>query len=89
MTLTEHASNRLAQRAISVKDIDIVNKYGQARNRSGGAIELVITEKAASYAIDLLKAEMKKIEKMKNKSFIIDGEIVITAFHSHKRYLHG
>ncbi len=89
MTITDHASNRLAQRAISAKDIDIVNRYGEARNRFGGAVELVITEKAASFAINLLKAEMKKIEKMKNKSYIMDGETIITAFHSHKRYLHG
>ena len=89
MTITDHAKTRLAQRAIAVKDIDIVNKYGEARNRSGRAVELIITEKAASYAINLLKAEMKKIERMKNKSFILDGETLVTAFHSEQRYLHG
>lgn len=89
MTITDHASSRLAQRAISIKDFDIVNKYGESRNRSGGAIELVITEKAAAFAINMLKAEMKKIERMKNKSFILNGEVLITAFHSQKRYLNA
>lgn len=86
MIITDHASVRLAQRAISVKDFDIVNKYGEERARTGGAVELIITEKAASFAINLLKAEMKKIERMKNKSFIFEGETLITSFHSYKRY---
>lgn len=89
MTITEHANVRLAQRAIPMKDFDIVNKYGESRNRSGGAVELIITEKAAAFAINLLKAEMKRIERMKNKSFILDGEVLITAFHNQKRYLNG
>ncbi|MFV8258270.1 hypothetical protein ACNQKP_10700 [Bdellovibrio bacteriovorus] len=86
MKITSHASCRGAQRGISLNSFDLIYKYGEARKRSGGVSELVITTKAAQMAIQVLKDEIKKIEKMKNKAFVFDGETLITTFHSTERY---
>jgi len=48
-------------------------------------MEMVITERAASAAISELKHQIKMIERMKNKSFVVDGDTVITAFHAFEK----
>lgn len=85
MTFSTHAEVRCNQRGISKRSLQFIYRYGQERRRSG-AIEIVITDRAASEAISELKNEIKMIEKMKNKSVLVDGESVITTFHSFEKW---
>jgi len=85
MTFSSHAEARCSQRGISKQSLQLVYRYGEERRR-GGAIEMLITDRAAADAISELKNEIKLIEKMKNKSFIVEGETVITTFHSFEKW---
>lgn len=84
MNFTRHAEIRTAQRGISSTALSLVTEHGEIRRRRG-AMEMVITERAASAAISELKHQIKMIERMKNKSFVVDGDTVITAFHAFEK----
>lgn len=85
MRFSNHALERAAQRGIAIGSFDRVARIGEARRRAG-ATEFIITARAADQAIAELKREIHEIERLKNKSFIVDGESVITTFHSHEKW---
>ncbi len=49
-------------------------------------MEYLITSRAAHRAISELKREIREIERLKNKSFIVDGNSVITTFHAFEKW---
>lgn len=85
MRFSNHALERAAQRGIALDSFDRVARIGESRRRDG-ATEFIITARAADRAIAELKREIHEIERLKNKSFIVDGESVITTFHSYEKW---
>lgn len=85
MRFSRHAQKRMSQRGIKEHDFNFILAYGEQRYRDG-VTEITLTNKAADQIIMAYKKQISAVEKMKNKSFIIDGDNVLTAFHGFKKW---
>lgn len=79
MNLTNHASCRMNQRAISKDILEIVLSLGTFKSAKGGAEKFFFGKKQRQAAISDLKRMIHVFEKAENTNVIIaDGEIITT-----------
>lgn len=81
LTLTNHATARLAQRSIRVKDADLIAMIGTEVD--GGYL---VREKDVQDAQRLLKAILDRISRLRGKRLVVADGQVITAYHASKTY---
>lgn len=80
LVLTDHARMRMQQRGLNVNDIEVIAKHGVFVE--GG---LMLTEKVARSATNLLRQEIAMIDRLKGKRVVCDGHTVVTAYHPGRR----
>ncbi len=80
MQLTDHASKRLRQRAMSPFDVELIVAHGTPV-RDG----YLLRERDVSERVSELKEEINNLERLKNRVVIADGNAVITAYPPSKR----
>ncbi|WBQ11044.1 DUF4258 domain-containing protein [Hyphomonadaceae bacterium ML37] len=81
LTLTKHARTRLQQRGLKAKDIELIAEYGETIERG-----LLMTAEAVDEALADLRNKISRLEKLKGRVLITDGEIAITTYRAnHKK----
>lgn len=79
MNLTNHASCRMNQRAISKDILEIVLAFGAFESAKGGAEKIFFGKKQSQAAISDLKRKIRMYERAENTNVIIaDGKIITT-----------
>ena len=80
MTLTKHARKRGRQRGFSRQIIDIVLEKGRPQFAPGGATKVFLGEKESQAVITELKRAIQIMDKAKNSTLIIDGNVILTLY---------
>jgi hypothetical protein len=80
MNLTNHASCRMSQRAISEDILEIVLAHGTFKRAQGGAEKIFFGKKQSQAVISDLKRKIRMYERAENTNVIItpDGQIITT-----------
>lgn len=73
--LTNHAQTRLPQRNLKPEDIALVLKLG-TETRDG----VLMTKKDVRAAVDELKGDISRVERLLNTYVVTEGEDLITAY---------
>ena len=73
LSISRHAETRMSQRGIRQSDLDILIQFGEQISDDA----FMITQKAA-------KTLIHKIERLVNTKFIIEGDMLVTAYKPKK-----
>ena len=76
MEVSKHAEQRLAQRGIHLKDLELCLAIGDLL----GDEELFVSNNAANEAIKNCKKIIKRIERVRNKKFVLAEGCWVTAY---------
>ncbi len=77
LKLTNHAVTRMAQRGISSDDLELARRIGT--EVEGG---LVVREKDVQALERELKHLQVRARRLVGKRLVVDGDVVITAYHA-------
>jgi hypothetical protein len=80
LNMTEHAIGRFSQRGLQNYDAELIMAVGS--ETSAG---FMITEKDLANFERKIKDAMKKVRRLKNKHLIVDGSVIITAYHATRK----
>lgn len=80
MMLTKHASKRYQQRGFSKQIIDIVLDKGKQQFAPGGATKVFLGKKESQAVITELKKAIQIMDKAKNSTLIIEGNLILTVY---------
>lgn len=79
LTISRHASTRLAQRGVSSSDADLIVRFGT--EVEGGYIFL---EKNYNDLERELKATLQKVRHLRGKRVVLESGHLVTAYHATK-----
>ena len=82
LKITDHARTRLPQRNIKEEDVAIILNLG-TETRDG----VVMTNSDVRGAVEPLKRQIERIERLTNTYLVTDGEVLITAYRPGRRKL--
>jgi len=77
LILTKHAQPRMQQRGLMDQDLELIGRYGHLVDDG-----ILMTTKAVDEALAALKGRMKRLEKLKGRLVITDGNVVITTYRA-------
>ena len=80
-TLTHHAVKRMNQRGIRNPDIDLLLASADQVAPDAYLMTDVITDQE----IERRKREIQQLERLRGKTFIVEGAAVVTAYHAQRR----
>lgn len=73
LILTRHATSRMSQRGMRQSDLNILMQFGEQISDDA----LMITQNTG-------KKIIHSIERLMNKKFIIEGDVLVTAYQPNK-----
>lgn len=77
LVLTKHAQARLQQRGLKLQDIELIGQYGEYVDKG-----ILMTTDAVDEALASLKRRMKRLEKLRGRLLITDGDTVVTIYRA-------
>jgi hypothetical protein len=81
MHTTQHAKVRMKQRGLRVDDLSLVVDTAEHITPN----KLFMTAAAADRAIARRKQEIQQLERLKGKLLVVDGNTIITVYHTVKK----
>lgn len=85
LSLTHHAQARMRQRGFREEDADLVFRVGTRVADDA----FLLTDKDAARAIRKRKQEIQQLERLRGSKVIVEGETLITLYHTARRYRRG
>jgi len=80
MNITSHAKQRLQQRALNSKDLNMIIRHGTDTNDG------YFLRRTDVQAIEkTLKSYIKRLKKLEGKFVVVEGNDVLTAYHPTKK----
>lgn len=86
MNTTHHFQSRTQQRGISPAMVDLILAHGSSNGRGDMTL---LGKKEIDQEIQKRKQEIRELEKMRTSGgagVVHSGEVLITAFHRHKKF---
>jgi hypothetical protein len=80
LSKSDHATVRMAQRSVTNQQVNYIMTHGS--NIDDNIV--MITNKDFVRHEAALKAELKVLQKLKNKKLVVAGDVIITTYHSSK-----
>lgn len=80
ISISNHAEIRMNQRAFRQSDIDLIIAFGEQITPDA----IMMTKRRAMKLIEDFKTKIRTIERLTDKKLIIEGEAIITVYHSTK-----
>lgn len=81
LALTHHAQARMRQRGFKEEDADLVLRVGTRVADDA----FLLTDKDAARAIRKRKQEIQQLERLRGSQVIVEGETLITLYHTTMR----
>lgn len=81
LSLTHHAETRMRQRGYKDEDVDLVFRVGTRVADDA----FLLTDKDAARAIRKRKQEIQQLERLRGSQVIVEGETLITLYHTTMR----
>ena len=81
LSLTRHAETRMRQRGYKDEDVDLVFRVGTRVADDA----FLLTDKDAARAIRKRKQEIQQLERLRGSQVIVEGETLITLYHTTMR----
>lgn len=81
LSLTRHAEARMRQRGYKDDDVDLVFRVGTRVADDA----FLLTDKDAARAIRKRKQEIQQLERLRGSQVIVEGETLITLYHTTMR----
>lgn len=81
LSLTRHAEARMRQRGYKDEDVDLVFRVGKRVADDA----FLLTDKDAARAIRKRKQEIQQLERLRGSQVIVEGETLITLYHTTMR----
>lgn len=81
LSLTRHAEARMRQRGYKDEDVDLVFRVGTRVADDA----FFLTDKDAARAIRKRKQEIQQLERLRGSQVIVEGETLITLYHTTMR----
>ncbi|MFX4300415.1 hypothetical protein [Pseudosulfitobacter pseudonitzschiae] len=81
LSLTRHAEARMRQRGYKDEDVDLVFRVGTRVADDA----FLLTDKDAARAIRKRKQEIQQLERLRGSQVIVEGETLITLYHTTMR----
>lgn len=78
LSLTRHAETRMRQRGYKDEDVDLVFRVGTRVADDA----FLLTDKDAARAIRKRKQEIQQLERLRGSQVIVEGETLITLYHT-------
>lgn len=85
LSLTHHAQARIRQRGFREDDVDLVFRVGTRVADDA----FLLTDKDAARAIRKRKQEIQQLERLRGSKVIVEGETLITLYHTARRGRRG
>ena len=82
MQLTAHAHTRMQQRAVRDRDLALILKFGTEFDDG-----LILKDKDVAVAISSMREEIRRLENLRGKAVILEGDTVLTTYNPSKRRL--
>ena len=82
MQLTAHAHTRMQQRAVRDLDLALILKFGTEFDDG-----LILRDKDVAVAISSMREEIRRLENLRGKAVILEGDMVLTTYNPSKRRL--
>ncbi len=82
MQLTAHAQMRMQQRAVRDLDLALILKFGTEFDDG-----LILRDKDVAEATSSMREEIRRLEKLRGKAVILEGDTVLTTYVPSKRRL--
>ena len=81
LSLTRHAETLMRQRGYKDEDVDLVFRVGTRVADDA----FLLTDKDAARAIRKRKQEIQQLERLRGSQVIVEGETLITLYHTTMR----
>lgn len=81
LSLTRHAEARMRQRGYKDEDVDLVFRVGTRVADDA----FLLTDKDTARAIRKRKQEIQQLERLRGSQVIVEGETLITLYHTTMR----
>ena len=78
---TKHADARMRQRGYRKADIDLVRSVGTRVGENA----FLLTDQDAAQEIEKCKRKIQQVERLRGSKLIVDGETLITLYHTQKK----
>jgi hypothetical protein len=78
--LTSHGATRTAQRGLAAEDLELIPRIGT--EVEGG---FLVRQKDFQAYERMLKRDLERARRLVGKRLVIDGNVVITAYHATRR----
>lgn len=79
-SISNHAEIRMNQRSFRQSDIDLIITFGEQIAPDS----IMMTKRRALQLIEDVKSKIQSIERLTNKKLVIEGDTIVTAYHSLK-----
>jgi hypothetical protein len=80
MRITEHAHTRMQQRALHYHDLNLITEFG-----TEFVDGLVLRDRDVDLAVLTKKREIDRLEKLRGRALILNGENLITTYSPSKK----
>ncbi len=82
MQLTAHAQTRMQQGAVRDRDLDLFLEFGTKFDDG-----LILRNKDVAEATSSMREDIRRLEKLRGKAVILEGDTVLTTYSPSKRRL--
>lgn len=77
LLITRHGEARMSQRGIREADLDLILAHGSDIGRD----RIVLMKRDAAKAIQTLKRQIARIERLTDKVLVVEDGCLVTAYH--------
>ena len=80
---SNHATQRIQQRGIRERDVDLVLNCGTQIDK----VSILLSDKDAAREIERRKHEIQALERLRGCKVVIIEGVVVTCYHAHAKHL--